>query len=119
MSFSPAMSAKAKKAVGEKVRAWRFRRRSGSDLFGLAWEVNPQIRGWINYYGAFYRSELGFLAKRINEHIVRWAMHKFKRLKGSRKRAWAWFHAVKQREPRLFAHWWMLSPTKGRLVGAG
>jgi RNA-directed DNA polymerase len=113
------MSGKAKKAVGEKVRAWRFRRRSGSDLSSLAWEVNPQVRGWINYYGAFYRSELGFLAKRINEHIVRWAMHKFKRLKRSPKRAWAWFHAVQQREPRLFVHWWLLSSTRGRPVGAG
>ncbi len=119
VSFSPAMSAKARKAVGEKVRAWRFRRRSGSDLSSLAWEVNPQVRGWINYYGAFYRSELGFLAKRINEHIVRWAMHKFKRLKGSPKKAWAWFHAVQQREPRLFVHWWLLSSTQGRPVGAG
>jgi hypothetical protein len=24
---------------------------------GLAEDINPQVRGWINYYGAFYRSE--------------------------------------------------------------
>ena len=40
------------------------------------------MRGWINYYGVFYRSELDFLAKRIDEHLVRWAMQKFKRLRG-------------------------------------
>jgi hypothetical protein len=28
-----------------------------------------------------YRSELGFLALRIDEHLVRRAMHKFKRLR--------------------------------------
>ena len=110
-SFSPAISASAKKAIGQKVRAWHLRRRSGSELSGIAWDINSQVRGWINYYGAFYRSELGFLAKRINEHIVRWAMHKFKRLRGSPKRAWAWFYAVQQREPRLFVHWWLIYAT--------
>ena len=118
VSFSPAMSAKAKKAKGQQIRGWRLRRRSGSDLSGIAEDINPQVRGWINYYGAFYRSELGFMAKRINEHIVRWAMHKFKRLRGSRKRAWAWFHAVQQREPRLFVHWWLISADRDRPVGA-
>jgi WD40 repeat protein len=29
-------------------------RRSGVDLPGLAREINPQVRGWINYYGAFF-----------------------------------------------------------------
>ncbi len=89
MDFSPAMSATAKKAKGRQIRAWHLKRRSRSDLSGLAEDINPQVRGWVNYYGAFYRSELGFLARRINEHLVRWAMHKFKRLKGKPTEAWA------------------------------
>jgi len=117
VSFSPAMSGKAKKAVGEKVRAWRFRRRSGSDLSSLAWEVNPQVRGWINYYGAFYRSELGFLELRIDEHLVRWAMHKFKRLQNRPDKAWAWLRDAREREPKLFTHWHLI--TASRSVGAG
>jgi len=40
--------------------------------------------------GAFYRSELCFLAWRINEHLVRWAMHKFKRFRGKYAKATAW-----------------------------
>ena len=42
---------------------------------GLAKEIDPQVQGWINYCGAFYRSELCSLAWRINEHLVPWAMH--------------------------------------------
>ena len=99
MSFFPAMSAKAKKAKGKQIRAWHLNRRSGSDLSGIAEDINPQVRGWINYYGAFYRSELCFIAKRINEHIVRWAMQKFKRLRGKPKQAWAWLIAARQRNP--------------------
>ena len=118
VSFSPAISAKAKKAVGVKIRAWHLRCRSGSDLAGLAEEINPQVRGWFGYYGAFYRSELATLALRIDEHLIRWAMHKFKRLRGKTAKAWAWLNAVRQREPRLFAHWHLLPTTRGRPVGA-
>jgi hypothetical protein len=28
------------------------------------------VRGWINYDGAFYRSEVAFLELRIDEHLV-------------------------------------------------
>ena len=118
MSFSPAISAKARKVVGQKIRAWHLRRRSGSDLAGLAEEINPQVRGWFGYYGAFYRSELSILAKRIDEHLVSWATQKFKRLRGRPRRAWAWLSAVRQREPTLFAHWHLLPVTGGRPVGA-
>ena len=118
VSFSPAISAKAKKAVGQKIRAWHLNRRSGTDLFSLAEEINPQVRGWINYYGAFYRSELYHLALRIDQHLLRWAMQKFKRLRGKPIRAWEWLNAVRQHQPRLFAHWHLLPPTPGRPVGA-
>jgi hypothetical protein len=91
---------------------------TGSDLAGLAEAINPQVRSWFGFYGAFYRSELSILAKRIDEHLVAWAMHKFKRLRGRPIRAWAWLSAVRQREPRLFAHWHLLPVTPGRPVGA-
>jgi len=117
-SFSPAMSATAKKAVGRKIRAWHLNRRSGTDLSGLAREINPQVRGWVNYYGAFYRSELLPLATRIDEHLLRWAMQKFKRLRGKYMRTWDWLNTVRQHQPALFAHWAIASPASGRPVGA-
>ena len=112
------MSAKARTVVGQKIRAWHLKRRSGSDLAGLAEEINPQVRGWFGYYGAFYRSELFPLAERIDGHLVRWAMHKFKRLRGRPTRAWAWLNAVRERQPRLFAHWRLFPRAAGRPVGA-
>jgi len=118
VSFSPAMSPKAKKAVGQKIRAWHLNRRSGTDLSDLAEGINPQVRGWINYYGVFYRSELFSLARRIDAHLVRWAMQKFKRLRGKPARARAWLDAVRQRQPKLFAHWHLVSRANGRAVGA-
>ncbi len=118
VSFTPAMSAKARKAVGAKIRAWHLNRRSGTDLSGLAGAINAQVRGWINYYGAFYRSGLNSIAQRIDEHIVRWAMQKHKRLRGQPHKAWRWLDAARQREPQLFAHWHLLAPTQRRTAGA-
>ena len=45
-------------------------------------EINPTVRGWINYYGRFYRTELIQTLRRINDYLVRWAMRKYKRLRG-------------------------------------
>jgi len=119
MNFSPAMSAKAKKAKGKQIRDWHLNRRSGSDLSDLARAINPQVRGWINYYGAFYRSTLYFLARRIDEHLVRWAMQKFKRLRGKPQLAWDRLREQQQRNPRLFAHWHLLAVSPNRPARAG
>ena len=109
--FSPALSAKARKTKGKQLRDWHLKRRSSADLSGLAREIKPRVQGWINYYGAFYRSELSFMAKRINEHIVRWAMHKFKRFRGKYANARAWLQKVYQYKPDLFTHWQLIAFT--------
>ena len=119
VNFSPAMSTKAKKAVGKKIRDWHLNRRSGTDLTGLAREINAQVRGWINYYGAFYRSELYFLTRRIDQHLVRWAMQKFKRMRREPLKAWDWLNAARQRYPDLFAHWRLIPSTANRPARAG
>jgi RNA-directed DNA polymerase len=117
--FNPAMSAKVAKAVSQKIKAWRLNRRSATDLSGLAGDINAQVRGWIGYYGAFYRSRLYPIALRIDQHLVRWAMQKYKRLRGRPHKAWAWLNAVWQRQPRLFVHWHLIAhprPTCGSPV---
>ena len=118
VSFLPAISNTAKQAVGQKIRAWHLNRRTSTNLSSLAKDINPQVRGWINYYGCFYHSELVSLVRRIDEHLVRWARRKFKRLRHKSAGAWEWLNAVKQREPTLFAHWQLVSLTQRRSVGA-
>ena len=117
--FVPAISTKARKAIGQKIRAWHLNRRSWADLSSLAVGINPVARGWINYYGAFYRSELRFLAWRINDHLVRWAMKKFKRFRRRYARAFDWLVRVHHYQPALFAHWQLAPPLRGRPVRAG
>ena len=94
VSFSPAVSPNAKKAIGKQISHWHLNRRSATDLASLAGAINARIRGWFNYYGAFYRSELYAIAARIDEHLLRWAMQKFKRLRGQPTKAQRWLDAA-------------------------
>ncbi|WP_250285696.1 group II intron reverse transcriptase/maturase [Frankia sp. CiP1_Cm_nod2] len=103
-SFQPAVSRDALKKMGGVVRRWRIHLRTTDDIATLAAWLNPVIRGWVNYYGEFYRSELYRLLQRINTYLVRWARRKFKRLR-SFKKAKRWWNGLICKQPRLFAHW--------------
>jgi RNA-directed DNA polymerase len=105
VSFCPAVSDDAAKAMRRTIKRWRLNLRSGKSLDDLAQEINPTVRGWINFYGRFYRSELVSLLENINEHLARWAMRKFKRLRGRPRRARRLLAVIAAREPTLFAHW--------------
>jgi RNA-directed DNA polymerase len=118
VNFSPAVSDAAKKAIGREIRSWRINCRSDKSLTDLARMFNPIVQGWINYYGRFYKSMLFRVLRRLNEYLVRWAMRKYKRLRGHRTRAVHWLAEVARRDPRLFAHWRAGVRPDGWTVGA-
>ncbi len=106
-AFLPAISKDALKDKGQTVRRWRLHLRTTRDLAGLAEWMNPIIRGWMQYYGKFYRTEMDGLLRRINTYLVRWARRKFKRLRAFKK-VKSWWNKIQRREPNLFVHWeWM------------
>ncbi len=78
---------------------------------------NPYIRGWITYYGSFYRTQLRPSLKRIDLYVIRWARRKFKRLRRKTKGARDWFDRLRRANPTLFAHW-QLCHGNGRTSGA-
>ncbi len=78
--------------------------REREDLDFAAAAGPPENRGWMNYYGRFYRSQLYPLLQRINTDLMRWAGKKYRRLRPY-KRFKAWWSGLLDREPRLFAHW--------------
>jgi RNA-directed DNA polymerase len=106
-AFLPAVSKDALKKMNEEVRTWRIHLRTATDLNELAAWINPVVRGWMTYYGRFYRTSLNGLLQRINTYLVRWARRKYKRLR-TYKKARRWWNGLTARQPRLFAHWaWM------------
>lgn len=117
-SFTPAVSDEAAKQIRRTIRRWRIHLWSGTPLAEIAREINMIVRGWINYYGRFHPSQLTRSLQRIDEYLMRWAMRKFKRLKGRPMQAWKFLAGVSSREPGLFAHWRLVRPGD-RVVGAG
>jgi RNA-directed DNA polymerase len=103
-SFLPAISKDALKKISGEVRRWRLHRQIGLDFREVAKRINPIVRGWMQYYGAFYRSALFSLLQRINAYLMRWIRKKYKRLR-SFKKAHACWKRITLQYPRLFAHW--------------
>jgi RNA-directed DNA polymerase len=105
-SFLPAVGTSALKAFRDKIRAMQLPRKwVGASLSDLAEVLNPMIRGWAHYFGAFYRSECVAALRYLNETILRWASAKYKGLRRRPARARQWLAAISRRDPRLFRHW--------------
>ena len=103
--FLPAVSPDKLTDMSRKAAAWRLHRRSTWTLDDLAEEVNPALRGWLNYFTVFYPTAVMPIGMRMDRHLMRWARGKYKRLERSDGRARAWLRGVRKRSPDLFAHW--------------
>lgn len=104
-SFQPAVSGAAKTRIRQRIRSWHIRRRTESTIVDLARQFNPVLRGWIAYYGAFYKQELRCVLKHFNYKLLLWAQHKYRRLRRRRRRAREWLAQVHAQMPNLFVHW--------------
>jgi len=117
-SFLPAISKDALTRLSRTVRGWRLHRRTELSLGELARMINPVVRGWMHYYGAFYRSALSSVLARINTYLMRWIRKKYKRYRAQRKARAAWERVTTQ-YPRYFAHWpWVRHPLMIKVAGA-
>ena len=114
VSFLPAVSNKAAKEIRHTIRNWRIHLKPDKSLEDLSRMFNPIIRGWIQYYGRFYKSALYPSMRHLNRALVRWVRRKYKRFLNHRRRAEYWLGRIARREPQLFAHWQMgLKPAAG------
>jgi RNA-directed DNA polymerase len=104
-AFLPAVAPGKLTAMSRRVASWRIHRRVNLTLDDLAAEINLVLRGWLAYFTAFYPSAVSPLCNRIDNHLMRSARWKFKRLERSGKRARAWLTGVQSRTPELFVHW--------------
>jgi RNA-directed DNA polymerase len=117
--FLPAVSKAAKKRMAAVIRGWRLGRCTGMTFGQVATMINRVVAGWINYYGRFYKSELiAFLAERINPHLVRWAMRKYKHLHRAPAKARKRLAQIASTYPGTFAHWRHGALPTGSTVGA-
>ena len=106
VSFLPAMSTKAAKTIRKTIREWRMAStRNNQRLEDLARVVNPVVRGWMNYYGRFYRSKCVQVLRHLNEALAAWARRKYKRFRRRERASMHWLGRIARRDPSLFVLW--------------
>jgi RNA-directed DNA polymerase len=102
--YGPAVSDKALARMTQIAASWRLRRKVTLSWAELIRWISPVIRGWMSYYGRYYRSALYPLLARINYRIQRWLQAKYKRLRAFKALHKAWERVTTQ-YPRAFPHW--------------
>jgi RNA-directed DNA polymerase len=105
LGFNCAISTKSKKRITEEFFKSNFHTWTGSDITRIAEEFNPRIRGWINYYGKFRKFSLMKIFRIFHHRLMRWAVNRYKRFKGSMRKAGRWIYALARSQPNLFVHW--------------
>jgi RNA-directed DNA polymerase len=114
INFSPAVSNDACKAMRQTIRGWRMQLKPDKEIDELSKMFNASIRGWINYYGHFYKSQLYPVLRHMNNALIHWARRKYKKLARHKTRAIFWMGRLAKNRPELFAHWQMgILPTVG------
>lgn len=105
VSFTPAISNKAKNRIRKVIRNWRIHRLTWATLEDIADKINPIVRGWYHYYGRFYKSEMYSVLKNVEHYLIRWVQRKYKKLNRHSRTARRFLRGMCKRTPRLFVHW--------------
>jgi RNA-directed DNA polymerase len=117
INFSPAVSDKAMRTIRTEIRSWNLHLRSDKAIEDLSRMFNPIVRGWLQYYGRFYRSALYPPMRQLDRSLARWAERKYKKLRRHLRRATHWVARISRRDPKLWAHWHM-GVRQGSMAGA-
>jgi group II intron reverse transcriptase/maturase len=106
--FLPAIGDEAKKKIRQRVRSWNLTtywvNRSLEEIAAFA---NPIVRGWVNYYGQYYRTECRKMMRHLQRVLIRWVQRKYKGFRHHPRRAECWLRQVAKRQPNLLAPWMM------------
>ena len=106
VSFLPAISTRSAMMIRATIRQWRMASiRNNQRLEDLARLVNPSVRGWMNYYGRFYRSKCVQVLRHLNGALAGWARRKYKRLRRRERASMHWLGGIARRDPNLFVLW--------------
>ena len=104
-NFLASVSKIAVKNFRDKIKALGIHKKTGCKIDIVAEILNLKIREWMNYLGKFNPSGMKYTLQCIEHRIVKWEMCKYKNFRGQRRRAEKWLSTIREREPKLFAHW--------------
>jgi hypothetical protein len=93
------------KAMRQAIRELNFRHQTQLSVDEIARQLNPLLRGWIEYYGRYAPSALYPLLRYVNQALLAWVMRKFKRFRGHKIRASIFLQELAKEQADLFVHW--------------
>ena len=93
------------KAMRSTIWELKLRHHTQLSLQDIARQLNPLLRGWIEYYGRYATSALYPLLRYVNQTLLAWVMRKFKRFKDHQVRAGQFLQRLATERRTLFVHW--------------
>ena len=75
--FNPAVSPSAMKAMRSTIWELKLRHQTQLSLQDIARQLNPLMRGWIEYYGRYAPTALYPVLRHVNQTLIVWARRKF------------------------------------------
>lgn len=103
--FLPAVSPSSLMRARMRIREWRITKHTPLSLEDIARKLNPTLRGWDQYYGRFYPTELRKLYEYFDERLGAWLRKKHKHLRNHHGRSLRILNKIAQQNPKLFVHW--------------
>jgi group II intron reverse transcriptase/maturase len=101
--FGAEICQKAKTSIREQLRQVLQVKWNLVPLEWFAKQLNPKIRGWVNYYAKFHRWKALKVFHYLNGLICAWIKHTYKLIgKGKVK---AKYRTIQAANPCLFYHW--------------
>ena len=101
--FNGAISSAAKASIRRAIRKVLNPQWVNGTLEAFAKVLNPKIRGWINYYGKFFKDRMIKIFNYLDYLIQRWIVKKYKFT--SKAKAVAEYKRIKAAMPDMFYHW--------------
>ncbi len=101
--FNGAISSAAKASIRRAIRKVLNPQWVNGTLEAFAKVLNPKIRGWINYYGKFFKDRMIRIFSYLDYLMQRWIVKKYKFT--SKAKAVAEYKRIKAAMPDMFYHW--------------
>jgi len=103
--FNPAVSPSALKDMRATIRDLGLLHQIQLSLEEIARQINPLLRGWIEYYGRYAPSALSPLLRYVNQRVLAWVMRKYKGFRAYKVRASRFLQRLARDRASLFVHW--------------
>lgn len=106
LGFTPAISQKNIARISEELFRMKIHRWVHFPLSRIAELLKSKIRGWLNYYSKFRKSELRRLFRVVNRRLAKWVRNKYRKF---RRRHWYYAYkyliGIAKNYPTMFEHW--------------